>query len=87
MRKDAGLEDKASAASAEFQKNIAAMRKMVLRPNTNSEFDQLDRNKWDPVSSRTLLPDRTAFGVQGANDPVSGHANTSGCDLGAVRKS
>jgi len=90
LRKHAGPEDKATAtaAASEFQKNIAAMRKMVLRQNANPGFDQQDRNELSRrPSSRAMLPDIPTFGVQGVNGPVSGQANTSAADLGATPKS
>ena len=90
LRKHAGPEDKATAtaAASEFQKNIAAMRKMVLMPYTNSGFDHQDRNELGcRTLSRAKLPDRPVFRVQGINDPVSGQARTSAGDLGATSKS
>ena len=59
-RKNAKSEDKsAPAAAEEFQKNIAAMRRSILRSNTNAESDQQNQRKFaNNPSSRTMIPDR-----------------------------
>jgi len=88
-RKNAKSEDKsAPAAAEEFQKNIAAMRRSILRSNTNAESDQQNQRKFaNKPSSRKMIPDRIGFGLQGENDQGSGRANTPASNFEPVSKS